>query len=273
MKLFCFLVGFVSVIGATEARAAVVVTAASPTAAGLGTTVDGFRTLVSQGGTNNGVGGGLFPNGRREVAWDVASLDPFQVPAAMPGDYFRTSSLRGLELTTPGSLRVSGRVASGSDDVFFSTLNPAAAAGFQAFSPERLLAVYGATTVVAEFFLPSAPSQRGVVQGFGALFADVSLFGPTRLEAFGRSGQLLATVIVPAAPEGMSFAGLWIDGGEWIDQIHIHLGEAGIENTSGLPDIVALDDFIYSEPQLIPEPAPAVLLAVGVALTFRRRRR
>ncbi|MFN0130707.1 MAG: PEP-CTERM sorting domain-containing protein [Verrucomicrobiales bacterium] len=273
MKSFCLLVGLASLIGATGARAAVVVTATSPTAAGLGTTVDEFRTLVSQGGTNNGVGGGLFPNGRREVAWDVASLDPFQVPAAMPGDFFRTNSLRGLELTTPGSLRVSGRAASGSYDVLFSTLNPTAAAGFQTFSPERLLAAYGATTVVAEFYLPSAPSQRAVVQGFGALFADVSLFGPTRLEAFGRSGRLLATVAVPATPNGLSFAGLWIDGGEWIDQMYIHVGEAGIENTSDLSDIVALDDFIYSEPQLIPEPETALLLALGVALAFRRRQR
>ena len=255
------------------AFSALVVTGAAPTAAGLDGVVNDFRTLVSGGGFNNGVGGGVFASGRREVGWDAASLDPFQVPAAMPGNFFNNQSLRGLELATAGGLRVSGRAASGSADVLFSTVNPAAAAALQAFSPERLLAVYGERSVEANFFLPSAPSQRAYVRGFGAVFADVSVFGATRLEAFGRGGRLLASVEVPAAPGGLSFAGLWIDGGEWIDRVRLTVGQAGIEDGSGQLDVVALDEFIYAEPQVVPEPGVAVLVGVGALAWLARRRR
>lgn len=257
---------------AGAASAAVVVKGTAASAAGLEGVVADFRALVGQGGSYNGVGG-HFPDGRREVAWDAASLDSFQVPAALPGSFFNVLSPRGLELTTPGSLVVSGRAASGSSDVMFSTLNPGAAAQFQNFSPERLLAVYGATTVEATFAIPSSPSQPAVVRGFGAVFADISLYGSTRLEAFGRSGALLAAVDVPASPGGLSFSGIWIDGGEWIGRVRLTLGETGIDNPSETLDIVALDNLIYSEPQLIPEPRSTALIAAAAIALGRRRRR
>lgn len=258
-------------MGSPAALAAVVMTGAAATPSGLEGVTGEFRALVSAGGTNNGVGG-TFPDGRREVGWDVASLDPLQVPAAMPGNFFNAFSMRGLELTTPGSLRVSGRAASGSPDVRFSTLNPAVASNLQTFSPERLLAVYGSTTVEATFFMPSAPSQRAYVRGFGAVFADVTVFGPSRLEAFGRSGALLASVEVPAAAGGLSFAGVWMDDGEWIDHVRLTVGQTGIETTGGVLDIVALDDFIYAEPRVVPEPGVAALVvAAALGLAGRRR--
>jgi hypothetical protein len=267
------LVGLAVYLGTEVATAAIVVTAAAPGAAGLDSVVNEFRTLVSAGGTNNGVGGGVFPNGRREVAWDVASLDPFQVPASMPGNFFNDYSLRGLELSTSGSLKVSGRAASGSADVVFSTLNPEAAAALQAFSPERLLAVYGEKTVEATFFLPSSPGSRSYVRGFGAVFTDVNVFGASRLEAFGRSGQLLASVDVPVAAGGLSFAGIFIDDGEWIDHVRLTVGQTGIDDTTSGLDVVALDDFIYAEPRLVPEPGAMGLVGVGACLLMVRRRR
>jgi len=252
--------------------AAVIVTGSASSPAGLDGVVNDFRALVSAGGGNNGVGGGVFPDGRREVGWDVASLDPYQVPGNMPGTFFNNQSLRGLELTTTGGLQVSGRAASGSADVRFSTVNPAASTAFQSFSPERLLALYGETTVEATFYMPSAPSQSAYVRGFGAVFADVSVFGATKLEAFGRTGQLIATVDVPAAPGGLSFAGLWIDEGEWIDRVRLTVGQTGIEDVSGTLDVVALDDFIYAEPRIVPEPGVAAFVAaVGLALALQRR--
>jgi hypothetical protein len=265
------MIGWWAAVEAASA-AVVVVTGAAPMAEGLDGVVNDFRAQVSGGGSNNGVGGGPLANGRREVAWDAASLDPFQTPAVFPGDFFNTVSLRGLELAAPGSLRVSGRAASGSTDVLFSTINPAAAAALQAFSPERLLAVYGETTVEARFFLPSESSQRAYVRGFGAVFADVSIFGSTRLDAFGRDGRRLAAVTVPAAPGGLSFAGVWIEGGEWIDHVILTIGEAGIGDGSGLWDVVALDDFIYAEPQRVPEPGVAVLAATAALAWMVRRR-
>lgn len=271
LRVMMLMIGWWATAEAVPA-AAVVVTGAALTAEGLDGVVNAFRVRVSGGGSNNGVGGGSSANGRREVAWDAASLDPFQSPAVFPGDFFNDFSLRGLELTTPGSLRVSGRAASGSPDVLFSTLNPVAASSLQAFSPERLLAVYGETTVEARFFLPSEPTQRAFVRGFGAVFADVSVFGPTRLEAFGSDGQRLAAVEVPAAPGGLSFAGVWIESGGWIDHVRLTVGQTGIDDRSGLLDVVALDDFIYAEPQRVPEPG-AVALAGGGALVWWARRR
>jgi hypothetical protein len=257
----------------TPAPAAVVITGSSSTPAGLDTVVNNFRTLISGSGTNNGVGGGVFPDGRREVSWDVASLDPHQVPAFMPATFFNNQSLRGLTLSTPGELVVSGRAASGSTDVRFSTLNPDVASQLQTFSPDRLLSLYGATTVDAAFSLPSAPGVQASVRGFGAVFADVSLFGSTRLEAFGRSGQLLATVDVPASPGGLSFAGIWMNEGEPIDRIRLTLGQAGIEGGATNLDRVALDDFLYSEPSVVPEPAVALLTVAGGLSLFLGRRR
>jgi hypothetical protein len=255
------------------ASGAVVLTGAASGPSGLQSVVNEFRTLVSAGGGNNGVGGSGLVNGRREVAWDAASLDPVQVPSTFPGTFFNNNSLRGLVLSTTGSLRVSGRTASGSTDVLFSTLNPGAAEALQSFSPERLLAVYGATTVEATFFMPSSPSQRAFVRGFGAVFADVGVAGASRLEAFGRSGQLLASVVVPASAGGLSFAGVWMDEGEWIDSVRLTAGQTGIEDGSGALDVVALDDFIYAEPQRVPEPAVVFLLLAGaMALPMGRRR-
>jgi hypothetical protein len=250
----------------------VIVTGSASSPAGLDGVVNDFRALVSGGGGNNGVGGGVLPDGRREVGWDVASLDPYQVPGTMPGTYFNNQSLRGLVLTTTGGLQVSGRAASGSNDVRFSSVNPSASTAFQSFSPERLLALYGETTVEATFFLPSVPSQQAYVRGFGAIFSDVSIFGATRLEAFGRSGQRLAAIDVPAAAGGLSFAGLWIDEGEWIDRIRLTVGQTGIEDVSGALDVVALDDFIYAEPRIVPEPGVAALVAAAV-LTLASRTR
>lgn len=264
------LLGWVAGCG-VAAGAVLTGTASSP--AGLQSVVDEFRGLVSAGGGNNGVGGS-FADGRREVGWDVASLDLVQVPAAMPGNFFNGSSPRGLVLATPGSLRVSGRAASGSRDVLFSTLNPGAANALQAFSPERLLALYGATVVEASFFLPATPAQPGVVRGFGAVFADVGVVGASRLEAFGLGGDLLGAVDVPAAAGGLSFAGLWFDGGERIASVRLTVGQAGMENTSGLLDVVALDEFIYGEPQPIPEPGSVLLLVLtGAALQIAGGRR
>ncbi len=256
------------------AAAALIWTGTSADPAGLLPVVDAFRAQISAGGSNNGVGGS-FTTGRREVAWDAASLDPVQIPAAMPGDFFNTFSQRGLVLSTPGSLRVSGRAASGSTDVLFSSLNPRAASALQALTPERMLAVYGATTVNATFFLPGSPSQPAFVRGFGLVVADVNIAGSTRLEALDALGTVIGSVDVPPAPNGLSFAGLWMEGSTWISSVRLTAGQTGINDTTSSRDIVAMDDFIFAEPQLtaIPEPTAPLLLALAVISLLGGRRR
>ena len=239
------------------AAAALIWTGTSADPAGLLPVVDAFRAQISAGGSNNGVGGS-FTTGRREVAWDAASLDPVQIPAAMPGDFFNTFSQRGLVLSTPGSLRVSGRAASGSTDVLFSSLNPRAA-----------------SAVDATFFLPGSPSQPAFVRGFGLVVADVNIAGSTRLEALDALGTVIGSVDVPPAPNGLSFAGLWMEGSTWISSVRLTAGQTGINDTTSSRDIVAMDDFIFAEPQLtaIPEPTAPLLLALAVISLLGGRRR
>ena len=121
---------------AQAALLSVTATGSSPGDVGFAGVVSLFRTIVSSGGGNNGAGGGPFTTGRREVNWDAAGLDPFQTPGVMPNNFFNNNSKRGLDLQAGagGSLLVSGRPASGSTDLRFSSLNPAYPAAMPAFS-------------------------------------------------------------------------------------------------------------------------------------------
>jgi hypothetical protein len=157
----------------------------------------------------------------------------------------------------------------------FSSLNPRAASALQALTPERMLAVYGATTVDATFFLPGSPAQPAFVRGFGLVVADVNIAGSTRLEALDAFGAVIGSVDVPSAPNGLSFAGLWMEGSTWISSVRLTVGQTGIDDTTSSLDIVAMDDFIFAEPQLtaIPEPTAPLLLALAVISLLGGRRR
>lgn len=218
----------------------------------LAETIAAFRADI--GGPNNGVatnGGPVLAGGRREINWDAAAL-----PIDMPADFFNSTSKRGAVFSTPGTgFRVSANSATAPERLF-GDLNPSYTNQFNTNSPNRLFTALGSTVVDATFFVPSQPAVPATVTAFGAVFTDVELLESTRLECFDLNGQLLATVFgQPEYDAGLSFVGVSFPNGERIARVRIisgtrPLGPQGVD-TAEL-DVVAMDDFIYSEPQAAP---------------------
>lgn len=212
--------------------------------------VDTFRNSL---GGNNGVNTNetVFAGGRREINWDAAAL-----PAAMPADFFNSKSKRGAVFTTGGTgFQVSLNTDQGPDRVFGNVV-PDYANQFAVFSANRLFAPVASTDVVVHFFVPGQPTVPATVHAFGAIFTDVELEGSTTLEARGLQGQVLARAIVPPSGNaGGSFVAVHAPAGERIASVHIVSGNLplGPGNADGTNlDVVAMDDFLYSEPQAAP---------------------
>jgi len=84
----------------------------------------------------------------------------------------------------------------------------------------------------------------------------------------------LGTFNVPnlvGAGQSLSFLGVLFNAGEQISRVRITTGNNILSdtNTDVFSDLVVMDDFIYSEPQGVPETSSLVLLTTGlVALGF-----
>lgn len=279
---------FLVAASAASAHAAPLVRGgAGADAAGIQAIVDQFR--ADMGGVNNGVGGGPFAGGRREINWDAPALDAFAFPNNMPNDFFNRTpggSPRGAEFTTPDGegFYVSFRDAGGNaanPNNRFGDINPQYNTIFQAFSQQRLFAVDGGITTDVHFFVPSSPDTAAFVRGFGAVFADVDSATDTSIEFYGLNNELLFAQAVAPANNGLSFLGVSFDAGEQVGRVRIRTGNAslsalnndGFFDDLGLVDVVAMDDFFYSEPQAVPTPTALALGVIAVAASGRRRRR
>lgn len=247
---------------APVASAAPVTTQATgPDAASIQAAVDQFRNDL---GTNN-AGGPPAQSGRRQINWDGVP-DQRAAPSFMPENQFRNL---GALFETPGvGFEVSGDddadgnppVADADpDQVEFTDLNPTYSTAFAPFSPERLFAPVGSNVTDTRFVVPSTNTEADT-NGFGAVFTDVDVAGQTKLELVAANGQSLGTYEVPAtAGDGsLSFLGVRFDAGERIALARITTGAAALGGNDvtqgGTADIVAMDDFIYGEPQaVVPE--------------------
>ena len=231
---------------------AVVRQATGQSPASIQSVVDQFRGDL--GSTNNGVGG-TFPSGHREINWDGVP-DSFSAPNNHPANFFNANSPRGVVFSTPGSgFQVSAK--SGNPTVTalrFGNLNPNYINDFQTFSPERLFTALGSTITDVSFFLPGT-TTTAFVNGFGVVFTDVDFATTTTIQFFDPTGDSLGTFAVPALPPGsqnLSFLGVSFNAGEHVSRVRITSGNTALgpnDNPAGGVDVVAMDDFLYGEPQ------------------------
>lgn len=227
--------------------APVVFEASGESPADIQAAVDDFRAFL---GTNNGVGGGPFLDGRREINWDGVP-DAFSAPTNLPANFFNFNSPRGVVFFTPGTgFQVSAdSVNQTNTRVRFGNINPVFPQLFSTFSPERLFTALDSNITEILFFVPG--SQTGAtVDGFGAVFTDVNRDDSTKIEYFDVNGALLFSRTVLPGPTNrgsLSFLGAGFDAGERVFLVRITSGNRILKTPAR--DVVVMDDFIYGEPQ------------------------
>lgn len=254
-------------------NAATLYEAAGADAAAIQTTVDDFRNAL----------GALNPftpvenaDGRRQINWDAAPA-AVSSPNPFPGPFFNFGSsprARGIEFSTPGTgFALSGDVDDGTA-VRFADLNPTYEDEFTTFSEERLFTPRGSNVTYVDFFSAADQTTPALTDGFGAVFVDVDLEGPSKLEYLDINGNTLLTQIAPVSDKGLSFIGAKFDDNT-LASVKITTGNFDVGPTDGAfdYDIVVLDDFIFGEPIGVPEPTTALLGLGGIMMTSLARRR
>lgn len=265
-------------------------------AAAIQGSVDAFRAAL---GANNGVGACASPTclaglGRREINWDAVP-DAASSPNAFSGSFFNQSTgappgrIRGARFNTPGSFAVSADSDSDNDGSpgplapEFGNLNPQSADQFAAFSAERIFGLLGTNTMDVLFDVAGSPGSAAKVRGFGVVFTDVEIANLTKLDFFDAHNQLLHTEFAQAFPfvggdsfGSFSFVGVVFDA-PLVARVHITSGDfdaALVAVPGGGRDAVAMDDFIYGEPTVVPLPPALLLLGASLmSLGWARRQR
>jgi len=223
---------------------ATIVSATGDIAAAVGQ----YRDLL--GALNLNVAGEQ-PGNRREINWDgVAAV--FTNNDLFPGNFFNVNSPRGVLFTTDGTgFRISNNG--------YTDVNPGYINEFNAFSPQKLFAVRGSTTLDVQFVVAGS-NTPATVTGFGSVFEDVGREHRTTIEYFDVDGKRILTAVAPRSSDaqGLSFVGAVFDE-RIVARVRITTGDTPIgpdanDNVKGAGpkrDIVVMDDFIYGEPRPI----------------------
>jgi hypothetical protein len=231
-------------------------------------TVDAFRAAL--GDPNNGNTLASLPSGRREINWDGGG--PPVINGTAPATPFITfQNTRGATFTTAGTGLTQAAATGGL--LSLDLINATYATAFSPFSANRLFTPIGSNVTEATFSVPGTNgSIPASVRGFGAVFTDVDLGDSSTIEFFSIFDTPLGSFDVPAgttANGSLSFLGVIFDAGERIERVRITSGNTALgptDNPGGGIDVAVMDDFLYSEPQRVPEPAPLALLLFGLTL-------
>jgi hypothetical protein len=252
------------------------------TAASVTPIRDTFRLDIG-GGTTAGANGSFgTPSLRREINWDgVPAVS--SAPSNLPFNFFNTTSARGVTFSTAGTgFEVSGATTDAGAGqpalANFGNINVTYGTTFSVFTAQRLFTALGSTVTNVNFFIPGT-TTAATVAGFGAIFTDVDTLGSTKIEYFNQLDASLGVFNVPVgtvANGSLSFLGVSFNAGEKVARVQITSGNtalgAGVnDNPGGGVDLVAMDDFIYSEPT--PEPSSVLLCAVGLTSLLSARKR
>jgi PEP-CTERM motif len=274
-------------LGVSSADAAsTVFSAAGATPASVQGTVASFQTAL---GTLNPNNGSSFASGRREINWDAVP-DGFSSPNALPGNFFAQSfngsnggRTRGASFSTPtgGFLVSPNNPGPASANALFVQGLLGSDVSFQAFSNDQIFIATTSTITDVTFVVPGTASDLAFVSSFGVVFSNVGLSDTTSLEFFDLNNVSLGSFFAPVSGAGgLSFLGVGFDGGETIGRVRITAGsetfsafDPGSALRESTGNLVAMDDFIYSEPLAIPEPSASALAGLAViGCAFRRRR-
>jgi hypothetical protein len=261
MRYVSAIVGLLCVTSGGAASAGPVVREASgPTVASIQAAVDQFRADL---GPNNGLVAGSQAGGRREINWDGGGA---AASFLIDGTTLTRFDARGATFVTPGT----GFETSGQPTPEFGDINPSYGALFAPFSPPRLFVALNTNVLDVRFNVPGNRAVPAGVTGFGAVFTDVDASTSTRLQFFTPDGALLFERDVRPATgnETQSFLGVSFDRGEIVGRVRIVSGNAalGPDEAGGL-DLVAMDDFIFSEPVstegVVISPASGTVFEIG----------
>jgi hypothetical protein len=233
-------------------------------------TRDAFRTAVG-GGTVAGANGS-FGGVRREINWDAVA-DAFADPFGLPPNFFNVNSPRGVVFSTPGTgFAVSANAGQPTPALFGFPSD------FQTFSAQRLFTAFNSNTTDVSFFVPGTTTPA-TTSAFGVIFSDVEVAGLTKIEFFDQTNALIfSRDALLAGNQGLTFLGGVANAGEQISRVRITAGLNTITANGilGNPndDVAVMDDFLYAEPIVVPEPrALMLLLLTATAACVRCRSR
>lgn len=230
--------------------------------AGATAALNDFRAAI--GSVNNGATPVPQNGGRREINWDAVKLDGTDfggksqviVPDWTVGIPVERFQARGAFFDQVYAVSGDG----------FATANPGAAGQFPAFSPTKTFAMFNQSSINMSFVVASDPGTTPTpvpagVRGFGVIFLDVETPNTSAVEFFSGT-KSLGKLFAPAGRSGdPEFVGALFDAAVVtnvvitpgtatlfsFDGTKVTAGPADLSN-GGTQDLVATDDFVYSEP-------------------------